>query len=100
MISIQRLTRRVEHHEDDRSSFYGPASLGIATCQPINIWHLMTVEAAFSTVKAHLMAVEATNMPVEAMDHLEHSRDSTPGGSDYRSSFDHTDDGLKLALWH
>ena len=33
----------------------------------------MTVEAACLPVKAPLMAVEAANMPVEAMDHLEHS---------------------------
>ena len=63
----------MEHHEDDRSGFYGAASLGIATCRPINILHLMTAEAAFLPVKAPLMAVEAANMPVEAMDHLEHS---------------------------
>ena len=52
----------------------GAASLGIAaTCRPINILRLITVEAAFLPVKAHLMAVEAADMPVEAMDHLEHN---------------------------
>ena len=33
----------------------------------------MTVEAASLPVEAHLIAVEATDMPLEAMDHLEHS---------------------------
>ena len=63
----------MEHHEDDRRSFYGAASRGIATCRPIHILHLMTIEAAFLPVKAPLMAVEVASMPVEAMDHLEHS---------------------------
>ena len=54
--------RRVEHHEDDRSSLYGADSLSIATCRRINILHLMTVEAAFLPVKAPLIAVQAANM--------------------------------------
>ena len=36
-INIQkllRLARCMEHHVDDRSSFYGAASLGVATCRP------------------------------------------------------------------
>ena len=33
----------------------------------------MTVEAAFLPVEAPLMADEAANMPIEAMDYLEHS---------------------------
>ena len=63
----------MEHNEDDRSSFHGAASLGIATYQPINILHLVTVEVAFLPVEAPLMADEAANMPIEEMDYLEHS---------------------------
>ena len=33
----------------------------------------MTVEAALLPVAVHLIAVEATDMPVEAMDHIEHN---------------------------